>query len=137
MYVKVKQKGFGHAVLKARPIIGESPFLVVLPDVILDEVSADLKTENLSVMLGRYNELGHSQIMVESVPMEMVSNYGVADCTGHKLAAGESKSMAAVVEKPPIFGRYVLLETIRDMLEFTPLGAGDDFGAYLQKIVKA
>ena len=30
-------KGLGHAVLKARPIIGNEPFVVVLPDVILDE----------------------------------------------------------------------------------------------------
>ena len=128
-------KGLGHAVLKARPIIGESPFVVVLPDVILDEASADLKTENLAVMLKRYNEVGHSQIMVEPVPMEMVSNYGVADCEGHKLAAGESKAMTAVVEKPPVdeapsnlavVGRYVLSEKIWDMLEFTPPGAGDE-----------
>lgn len=128
-------KGLGHAVLKARPIIGESPFVVVLPDVILDDVSADLKTENLAAMLTRYNEVGYSQIMVEPVPMEMVSSYGVADCEGHKLEAGESKAMTAVVEKPPVdeapsnlavVGRYVLSERIWDMLEFTPPGAGDE-----------
>ncbi len=128
-------KGLGHAVLKARPIIGESPFVVVLPDVILDDVSADLKTENLAAMLTRYNQVGYSQIMVEPVPMEMVSSYGVADCEGHKLEAGESKAMTAVVEKPPVdeapsnlavVGRYVLSEKIWDMLEFTPPGAGDE-----------
>jgi UTP--glucose-1-phosphate uridylyltransferase len=128
-------KGLGHAVLKARPIIGESPFVVVLPDVILDEASANLKTENLAAMLARYNEVGHSQIMVEPVPMEMVSSYGVADCDGHELVAGESKAMTAVVEKPPVdeapsnlavVGRYVLSEKIWDMLEFTPPGAGDE-----------
>jgi UTP--glucose-1-phosphate uridylyltransferase len=128
-------KGLGHAVLKARPIIGESPFVVVLPDVILDEDSADLKTENLAAMLARYNEVGYSQIMVEPVPMEMVSGYGVADCDGHELVAGESKAMTAVVEKPPVdeapsnlavVGRYVLSEKIWDMLEFTPPGAGDE-----------
>jgi UTP--glucose-1-phosphate uridylyltransferase len=128
-------KGLGHAVLKARPIIGDSPFVVVLPDVILDDSSADLKTENLAAMLARYNEVGHSQIMVEPVPMEMVSNYGVADCDGHELVAGESKAMTAVVEKPAVdeapsnlavVGRYVLSEKIWDMLEFTPPGAGDE-----------
>jgi len=128
-------KGLGHAVLKARPIIGESPFVVVLPDVILDDVTADLKTENLAAMLARYNEVGYSQIMVEPVPMEMVSSYGVADCAGHKLSAGESKEMTAVVEKPPVdeapsnlavVGRYVLSAQIWDMLEFTPPGAGDE-----------
>ena len=44
-------KGLGHAVLKASPIIDNELFVVVLPDVILDEASADLKTENLSAML--------------------------------------------------------------------------------------
>jgi UTP--glucose-1-phosphate uridylyltransferase len=128
-------KGLGHAVLKARPIIGDSPFVVVLPDVILDDASADLKTENLASMLARYNEVGYSQIMVEPVPMEMVSSYGVADCNGDELASGESKAMTAVVEKPSIdeapsnlavVGRYVLSEKIWDMLEFTPPGAGDE-----------
>ncbi len=128
-------KGLGHAVLKARPIIGESPFVVVLPDVILDDASSDLKTENLAAMLARYYEVGHSQIMVEPVPMELVSNYGVADCGGQQLTAGESTAMTAVVEKPPadeapsnlaVVGRYVLSEKIWDMLEFTPPGAGDE-----------
>jgi len=128
-------KGLGHAVLKARPIIGDSSFVVVLPDVILDDATSDLKTENLAAMLTRYNDVGHSQIMVEPVPMEMVSSYGVADCDGHQLVAGESKVMTAVVEKPPVdeapsnlavVGRYVLSEKIWDMLEFTPPGAGDE-----------
>jgi UTP--glucose-1-phosphate uridylyltransferase len=128
-------KGLGHAVLKARPIIGDSPFVVVLPDVILDDATSNLKAENLAAMLARYNDAGHSQIMVEPVPMEMVSNYGVADCDGYQLVAGESKAMTAVVEKPSVdeapsnlavVGRYVLSEKIWDLLEFTPPGAGDE-----------
>ncbi len=128
-------KGLGHAVLKARPIIGNEPFVVVLPDVILDDSTANLKTENLSAMLKRFDETGFSQIMVEPVPMENVSNYGVADCEGHELAAGESKVMTAVIEKPAVeeapsnlavVGRYVLSAPIWEMLEFTPPGAGDE-----------
>jgi UTP--glucose-1-phosphate uridylyltransferase len=128
-------KGLGHAVLKARPIIGEAPFVVVLPDVILDDASCDLKTENLAAMLDRYNDTGYSQIMVEPVPMKQVSNYGVADCAGHELVAGESKVMTAVVEKPlvdeapsnlAVVGRYVLSAPIWDLLEFTPPGAGNE-----------
>lgn len=129
-------KGLGHAVLKARPIIGNEPFVVVLPDVILDDSSANLKTENLAAMLARYNEVGgYSQIMVEPVPMAQVSNYGVVDCAGHELAAGESKTMTAIVEKPPVeeapsnlavVGRYVLSEKIWDLLKLTPPGAGDE-----------
>ncbi|WP_441002141.1 UTP--glucose-1-phosphate uridylyltransferase GalU [Pseudocolwellia agarivorans] len=128
-------KGLGHAVLKAQPIIGNEPFVVVLPDVILDETTANLKTENLAAMLTRYDEVGHSQIMVEPVPMEQVSSYGVVDCGGEDLVAGESKAMTAVVEKPDIedapsnlavVGRYVLSEKIWKLLATTAPGAGDE-----------
>ncbi|OUR63157.1 UTP--glucose-1-phosphate uridylyltransferase [Colwellia sp. 39_35_sub15_T18] len=128
-------KGLGHAVLKARPIIGEQPFAVILPDVILDDASYQPKTENLSAMLKRFNDTGHSQIMVEPVEMAQVSNYGVADCEGHAITPGESKAMTAVVEKPPVdeapsnlavVGRYVLSAPIWDLLEFTPPGAGNE-----------
>ncbi|MBU2870851.1 UTP--glucose-1-phosphate uridylyltransferase GalU [Colwellia sp. E2M01] len=129
-------KGLGHAVLKAQPIIGNEPFAVVLPDVILDEVSANLKTENLAAMITRYNEVGgYSQIMVEPVPMEKVSSYGVVDCGGEKILPGESRPMTAVVEKPAVddapsnlavVGRYVLSEKIWELLRLTPPGAGDE-----------
>ncbi|WP_426369770.1 UTP--glucose-1-phosphate uridylyltransferase GalU [Pseudocolwellia sp. HL-MZ7] len=128
-------KGLGHAVLKAQPIIGNEPFVVVLPDVILDETTANLKTENLAAMLTRYDEVGHSQIMVEPVPMEQVSSYGVVDCGGQELVAGESKAMTAVVEKPDVedapsnlavVGRYVLSEKIWKLLATTAPGAGDE-----------
>ncbi len=128
-------KGLGHAVLKARPIVGDEPFAVILPDVILDDASANLKTENMAAMLKRFNETGHSQVMVEPVPMELVSNYGVADCGEQQLVAGESKLMTAIVEKPPqeeapsnlaVVGRYILSAPIWDLLEYTPPGAGDE-----------
>jgi len=128
-------KGLGHAVLKARPIIGDEPFVVVLPDVILDDTTANLKTENLSAMLNRYAEVGRSQIMVEPVPMEQVSSYGVVDCGGQELSAGESTEMTAVVEKPnmedapsnlAVVGRYVLSAEIWKLLAKTAPGAGDE-----------
>jgi UTP--glucose-1-phosphate uridylyltransferase len=128
-------KGLGHAVLKARPIVGDNPFVVILPDVILDDASANLKTENLAAMLSRFEQTGCSQVMVETVPLALVSNYGVADCANAALAEGESIPMTAVVEKPSIeeapsnlaiVGRYVLSAPIWDLLEFTPPGAGDE-----------
>ena len=128
-------KGLGHAVLKARPIVGNEPFAVILPDVILDDASANLKTENMAAMLKRFDETGYSQIKVEPVPMELVNNYGVVDCGSHQLVAGESKIMTAIVEKPPVeeapsnlavVGRYVLSAPIWDLLEYTPPGAGDE-----------
>ncbi|SHH75170.1 UTP--glucose-1-phosphate uridylyltransferase GalU [Ferrimonas marina] len=128
-------KGLGHAVLCARPVIGDNPFAVVLPDVVLDEYTADQTQENLAAMKARFGESRHAQIMVEPVPMEEVSKYGVADCNGHTLEMGKSAAMEAIVEKPSIeeapsnmavVGRYVLPATIWPLLERTPHGAGDE-----------
>lgn len=90
-------KGLGHAVLCARPMVGDEPFVVLLPDVLLDDATADLHKENLAKMLQRFDETGHSQIMVEPVPEEDVSKYGVVDCGGVVLEGGESTVMTAVV----------------------------------------
>jgi len=128
-------KGLGHAVLCAKPLVGDEPFAVVLPDVLIDEVSCNLKTENMAEMLRLFDENGESQIMVEPVPLDQVSNYGVADVNGHELKPGYSAAMTEVVEKPPIdeapsnmavVGRYVLSAAIWDLLEHTPTGAGDE-----------
>ena len=69
-------KGLGHAVLKARPLVGDVPFAVVLPDVLIDDACSDLKQENLAAMVNRFNETSASQIMVEPVPEKLVSSYG-------------------------------------------------------------
>lgn len=128
-------KGLGHAVLCAKPAVGNEPFAVVLPDVLIDEASCDLTKENMSEMLRLFDENGESQIMVEPVPMELVNNYGVADVNGHKLEPGGAAQMTQVVEKPPVdeapsnlavVGRYVLSSAIWDLLEQTPTGAGDE-----------
>lgn len=128
-------KGLGHAVLKAHPIVGDEPFVVVLPDVLIDEAEANLKTENLAAMLKRFDETSASQIMVEPVPDDMVSSYGIVDCNGHKVAPGASCTMEKIIEKPAredapsnlaVVGRYVLSKQIWDLLEYTPPGAGDE-----------
>lgn len=128
-------KGLGHAVLCAKPMIGDSPFVVLLPDVLLDDATADLRTENLARMLQRFDETGFSQIMVEPVPEQDVSKYGVVDCAGATIAVGESAPMTAVVEKPAredapsnlaVVGRYVLAADIWPLLEKTPPGAGNE-----------
>ncbi|NMP16547.1 UTP--glucose-1-phosphate uridylyltransferase GalU [Thalassotalea sp. Y01] len=128
-------KGLGHAVLKARPIVGEEPFVVVLPDVLIDDVASDPKTENLAAMLSKFKDTGTSQIMVEPVPQELVSSYGVVDCGGENISPGQSHAMTAIVEKPAledapsnlaVVGRYVLSKEIWSLLEFTPPGAGDE-----------
>ena len=128
-------KGLGHAVLCAEPLIGKEPFVVVLPDVIIDEHYSNLEEENLAEMIRLFAETGESQIMVEPVPMALVSGYGVADVNGHTLVAGKSAPIVKIVEKPPVdeapsnlavVGRYVLSEKIWDLLKHTPVGAGDE-----------
>ena len=128
-------KGLGHAVLCGRPVVGNEPFAVVLPDVLLADFSADQKKENLSAMIKRFNETGASQIMVTPVPQENVSSYGVADCGGVALNCGESAKINNIVEKPAVeeapsnlavVGRYVFTAEIWDLLEKTPVGVGDE-----------
>ena len=121
-------KGLGHAVLCAKPLVGEESFAVVLPDVLIDEACSDLTKENMAEMLRLFDENSVSQIMVEPVPMELVSSYGVADVNGHKLNPGGSAPMTQVVEKPPqdeapsnlaVVGRYVLSAEIWGLLELS------------------
>ncbi|MCG9705006.1 UTP--glucose-1-phosphate uridylyltransferase GalU [Photobacterium damselae] len=136
MHVRQGQaKGLGHAILCAHPLVGDAPFAVVLPDVILDDAASNLEIDNLAKMVQRFNETKVSQVMVEPVPMNDVSNYGVADIGGVELGAGESAPMTQVVEKPPmeeapsnlaIVGRYILPAEIWGLLEKTPIGAGGE-----------
>ncbi|OCW96308.1 UTP--glucose-1-phosphate uridylyltransferase GalU [Alishewanella sp. HH-ZS] len=136
MHVRQGQaKGLGHAVLCAKPLVGDAPFAVVLPDVLIDSYDSDLKKDNLAHMANLFCSTGISQVMVEPVPMQNVSSYGVADVEGHQLQAGESVNMTAIVEKPKVeeapsnlsvVGRYVFTPDIWQALEYTPLGAGDE-----------
>lgn len=128
-------KGLGHAVLCAHPLIGDNPFAVLLPDVLIDEVASDLKRDNLAEMVHLFEADQISQIMVETVPESEVDKYGIADVKGEALTAGMSLPMQAIVEKPPrdeapsnlaVVGRYVLSANIWPLLEKTPAGAGDE-----------
>ena len=128
-------KGLGHAVLCGRPLVGNEPFAVVLPDVLLAEFSANQKKENLSAMLKRFKQTQASQIMVSPVKPEEVSSYGIADCGGVEIPPGESAKIDSIVEKPSIdeapsnlavVGRYVFSAAIWDLLEKTPVGVGDE-----------
>lgn len=128
-------KGLGHAVLCAQPIVGDNDFVVVLPDVILDEYTADQGNENLAAMLSRFNQTKASQIMLEPVPQQNVCKYGIADINGVSLAPGESSAIKHMVEKPAIeeapsnlavVGRYVLSKNIWPLLRKTPVGAGGE-----------
>jgi len=122
--------GLGHAVLCAAPVIGNEDFAVILPDVILDTDSVNLKN-----MVDAFTYRKQSQIMVEPVPLSEVDKYGIADCCGKTLEATQSKPMQGIVEKPKteeapsnlsVTGRYILTNKVLELLKNTPKGAGNE-----------
>ncbi|HEY7883771.1 MAG TPA: UTP--glucose-1-phosphate uridylyltransferase GalU [Cellvibrionaceae bacterium] len=128
-------KGLGHAILCAKQVIGDEPFAVLLPDVLVDSYECNPKRDNLAGMVRRFDETGNSQILVEGVPWERVSKYGVVDCAGKDIGPGNSREIRAMVEKPAtddapsnmaIVGRYVLSQSTWDLLERTQPGAGGE-----------
>jgi UTP--glucose-1-phosphate uridylyltransferase len=127
--------GLGHAIMCAYPLIGDAPFAVVLPDVIIDDVASNPKKDNLADMVAKFNTSRVSQVMVEQVPQEDVNKYGIVDLEGKQLAPGESGKMYRMVEKPDledapsdlaVVGRYVLSEKTWDLLAKTLPGAGGE-----------
>ncbi|MDI5892033.1 UTP--glucose-1-phosphate uridylyltransferase GalU [Halomonas rhizosphaerae] len=126
--------GLGHAVLCARPVVGDDePFAVLLPDVLVD--NEGLEPNDLAGMIASFEASHHSQLMVEEVPHDMVHKYGIVDTDGELPGPGESRPIAGVVEKPPVdeapsnlavIGRYVLPGRIFSLLADTPPGAGNE-----------
>ena len=127
--------GLGHAIMCAYPMVGDNPCAVVLPDVIIDDAASNPKKDNLADMVARFNTSRVSQVMVEQVPEEDVSKFGIVDLDGASIEPGQSAKIHAMVEKPvleeapsnlAIVGRYVLSEKIWDTLAITPPGAGGE-----------
>ena len=120
--------GLGHAVWCARDIIGDEPFAVSLPDVVIAG-----QPNALTQMVTEYNRVGGNIIAVEEVPQEETNKYGVVAPKGER--DGALFEMSAMVEKPDpaeapsnfaITGRYILQPEIFDLLEKTPRGAGGE-----------
>ena len=124
--------GLGHAVWCAREVIGDEPFAVMLPDVIVDaERSA------LAQLVDAYGSVGGNVIGVEPVPMSETHKYGVIAPKAHSggKALGKLVEMTGMVEKPPqgsapsnlaISGRYILQPEIFGVLASQAAGAGGE-----------
>jgi UTP--glucose-1-phosphate uridylyltransferase len=124
---QMQPKGLGHAVWCARDIIGDEPFAVILPDVIVDGQPGALKQ-----LADVYAEVGGNVIGVEQVPESETHKYGIVDPDGRD---GNRIHMRGMVEKPAkgtapsnlsISGRYILQPEIFDILETQERGAGGE-----------
>ncbi|MEZ5998404.1 MAG: UTP--glucose-1-phosphate uridylyltransferase GalU [Hyphomonas sp.] len=122
-----KPLGLGHAVWCARDIVGNEPFAVLLPDVIVKGKPSCLKQ-----MVDAYDKVGGNIIAVDPVPMERVSSYGVIAPVERD---GRLIRMSGMVEKPPvetapsnlaITGRYILQPEIFGLLADQGKGAGGE-----------
>jgi len=136
-----KALGLGHAVLAARPIVGDNDFAVLLPDVVLDPFTGDMATDNLAFMLAEFAKDQHSQILVEQVADSDVHKYGIAKLvdstteTSDSTDSNASFGVAGFVEKPDlanapsrlaVVGRYVFSNQIFDYLANTKASVGGE-----------
>jgi len=112
--------GLGHAVLVTRHLVGNEPFAVILADDVIDATPPAL-----AQMIDVFDEVGGPVILVERVPKDQISGYGVI--AAEHLRPGVYRILD-LVEKPApenapsdlaIIGRYLLTPDIFDALEQT------------------
>jgi len=120
--------GLGHAVLCAKPIVGDEPFAVLLPD----DLIWNRGPGALKQMADAAEASGGSVIAVQDVPPEQTASYGIV---ATETFAGREGRISAIVEKPrpdvapstlAVVGRYVLDARIFSLLESTTPGAGGE-----------
>ncbi|MBJ6977908.1 MULTISPECIES: UTP--glucose-1-phosphate uridylyltransferase GalU [unclassified Luteimonas] len=120
--------GLGHAVLCAKPVVGDEPFAVILPD----DLIWNRGPGALSQMADVAEATGSSVIATQAVAPEQVSSYGIVATDEFSDRRGR---ITAIVEKPrpgdapsnlAVVGRYVLSPRIFALLEATAPGAGGE-----------
>jgi UTP--glucose-1-phosphate uridylyltransferase len=124
---QMQPHGLGHAVWCAREVIGDEPFAVLLPDVIMDASPGAL-----AQLISAYGQVGGNVILVDPCPPEEAHKYGVVALERQD---GLLNRMTGMVEKPPkgtepsnlaISGRYILQPEIFAILEEKERGAGNE-----------
>ena len=134
-----KPLGLGHAVLQARAIVGDEPFAVLLPDVILNPYNIDYTQQNLAYMLQQFAKQQYSQILVDPVKESDIHKYGIAKLASTQMVAkseqNQSFAVMGFVEKPKaedapsnlaVVGRYVFNNAIFDYLANTQPSVGGE-----------
>lgn len=118
--------GLGHAVWCARELVGNEPFALLLPDMVMQGAC-------LSGMVDLYQRVGGNIISVEEVPEEETHRYGIVGI-GDDIGEDGFK-ITEMVEKPApgtapsnlfINGRYILQPEIFTILETQERGAGNE-----------
>jgi UTP--glucose-1-phosphate uridylyltransferase len=124
--------GLGHAVLQAKPLVGNEAFAVMLADdVILAEPCC------LAQLLAVHEETGESVVALMNVPKEKVSAYGIAwgDPVEELSSENAVIQLRGMVEKPvpgtvpstlAVIGRYILHQAVIEELEHTDAGANGE-----------
>ena len=119
--------GLGHAVWCARDSIGDEPFAVILPDMLMAA-----QTPALAQAVAAYEQVGGNIVVVEPVPDSETHKYGIVALDQRE---GRLNRMTAMVEKPKqgtapsnliISGRYILQPEIFPLLERQGKGAGGE-----------
>ncbi len=120
-------KGLGHAVWCARDIVGDEPFAVILPDMLMDA-----KVPALAQTVDAYGRVGGNVVVVEQAPEGQAHKYGIVSLEGQD---GRLNRMTGMVEKPApgtepsnlfISGRYILQPEIFGLLGSQERGAGGE-----------
>lgn len=132
-YVRQKEAlGLGHAVLRAKELVGPEPFAVVLSD---DVIDAEIPC--MRQLLDVYEFFGASVVALMEVPTENISAYGVVDAepVPHNGSKDRLYRICNMVEKPKaseapsnlaIIGRYVLTPEIFHSIESVEPGSGGE-----------
>ncbi len=134
-----KPLGLGHAVLQAQSVVGDNPFAVLLPDVVLDPFLPSFGENNLTYMLDEFSKSGRSQILVDPVAENDIHKYGIARLdnkqTIEKNDKNQSFDVKGFVEKPSadvapsnlaVVGRYVFDAKIFNYLAKTAPSVGGE-----------
>jgi UTP--glucose-1-phosphate uridylyltransferase len=120
--------GLGHAVLCARPVVGDSPFMVHLADDLIDAEVPCLKQ-----MVAVQATYGGSVLGVQTVPNQDTDKYGIVSL--EREIAPRVGKMSKIVEKPKpekaasnlaVVGRYLLSPSIFEDLAKIGKGAGGE-----------
>jgi len=122
--------GLGHAVLRARPVVGDEPFAVLLADDFMD--TADGQKPVLAQMVDVYAYERSSILAVQDVPREHTRQYGIVSASPYR---ANLELVSGIVEKPQpadapstlaVVGRYVLSPSIFGYLETLGKCAGGE-----------